>query len=210
MKKKLFLQRTLDGLFPAPAIPLAHKDPYTLLVAVVLSAQCTDLRVNQVTPALFAKASTPAAMVALGEEGIRECIRACGLARTKAHALYTLSRQLLERYAGQVPKTLEDLESLAGVGHKTASVVLVQAFGKAAFPVDTHIHRLAVRWGLSRGKNVQEVERDLKAFFPKKSWGKIHLQMILYGRSYCPARGHKEEHCPICLHLAQGGSDKSR
>lgn len=188
----------LDHYFPHPEIPLHHKDPFTLLISVLLSAQCTDARVNQVTPHLFVKASTPEQMAVLSEEEIFECIRSCGLARNKAKAIKALSRILLERYGGIVPDSLEELESLPGVGHKTASVVMVQAFHKPAFPVDTHIMRCAVRWGLSDSSQVKEVERALKEAFPKKDWGKRHLQIILFARTYCQARRHDVHTCPIC------------
>ncbi len=188
----------LDGLYPAPPIPLAHDDPFTLLVAVVLSAQCTDARVNQVTPALFARARTPAAMAALGAPAIQELIATCGLAPSKARAIQGLSERLVRDHGGRVPADMEALEALPGVGHKTASVVMAQAFGVPAFPVDTHIHRLAARWGLSSGKNVVETERDLTAVFPRECWNARHLQMIYFGREHCPARGHDPARCPIC------------
>lgn len=188
----------LEELFPNPEIPLSHTSPYTLLIAVLLSAQCTDARVNLVTPVLFSQADTPEEMILLSPEEIEEIIRPCGLAPTKSKAIWKLSLDLIENHKSQVPKTLEELEKLPGVGHKTASVVLIQAFGKPAFPVDTHIHRLAHRWGLSSGRSVQQTEKDLKNLFPKKMWNKIHLQIIYYARKYCPARGHKIEKCPIC------------
>ena len=188
----------LDELYPAVDIPLEHEDPFTLLVAVVLSAQTTDKLVNAVTPALFARASTPERMAALPLEEIQSLIRRIGLTQGKARNLKRLSEILVETHAGRVPRTLEELEALPGVGHKTASVVLNQAFGLAAFPVDTHIHRLAARWGLSSGKNVETTERDLKRVFPEESWGKIHLQIIYFGREYCPALYHDLEACPIC------------
>lgn len=191
----------LDQYFPHPEIPLQHKDPYTLLIAVLLSAQCTDLRVNQVTPLLFAKASTPEQMAELSEEEICECIRSCGLAPTKAKAIRELSKILAAQYAGIVPASFEALESLPGVGHKTASVVMVQAFHQPAFPIDTHILRCAVRWGLTDSKQVKEVERVLKEAFPKKDWGKRHLQIILFARTFCTARGHDIHACPICSKL---------
>jgi len=175
-----------------------HEDPYTLLIAVLLSAQCTDVRVNQVTPKLFARASTPEAMLKLSVDEIREIIRPCGLSPSKAKAIAELSQVLVSAYAGQVPKTFEELEALRGVGHKTASVVMVQAFGVPAFPVDTHIHRLAARWGLSQAKNVEQTERDLKKLFASETWGRVHLQFIYFGREYCPARGHDLTACPIC------------
>ncbi len=192
------IQQILDQLFPEPPIPLEHQDPYTLLVAVVLSAQCTDERVNKVTPQLFQMADNPQKMAALSVETIQEMIRPCGLSASKASAIHRLSTLLLEKHNAQVPESFEALESLPGVGHKTASVVMSQAFGHPAFPVDTHIHRLAARWGLSSGKNVQTTEADLKALFPPKSWNKLHLQIIFFGRSYCPARGHHPTQCPIC------------
>jgi endonuclease-3 len=188
----------LDGLYPSVDIPLDHQDPFSLLIAVVLSAQTTDKLVNQVTPALFARAATPEAMAALDVDEIRTLIRRIGLTDTKARNLKRLSEILVEKHGGQVPKTLEELEELPGVGHKTASVVLNQAFGLAAFPVDTHIHRLAARWGLSSGKNVEKTERDLKAVFAEESWGKVHLQIIYFGREYCPALYHDLDACPIC------------
>jgi endonuclease-3 len=188
----------LDALFPETPIPLQHDDPYTLLIAVLLSAQCTDERVNKITPILFARAHTPQDMVQLSVEEIKEIIKPCGLSPAKSKAIWELSRILLEKHKGQVPQTFEELEALPGVGHKTASVVMSQGFGFPAFPVDTHIHRLAARWGLSTGKSVEQTERDLKALFPKSSWNKLHLQIIFFGRAYCPARGHDKEKCPIC------------
>jgi endonuclease III len=188
----------LDELFPMPAIPLDHGDAFQLLVAVVLSAQTTDARVNLVTPALFAKAPDPAAMARLTETQIHAFIRTCGLAPGKAKNLRALSKILVEKHGGQVPRTFEELEALPGVGHKTASVVMVQAFGIPAFPVDTHIWRLAGRWGLSRAKNVEEVERDLKRLFPEDRWHALHLQIIYFGRTYCPALRHDPKACPIC------------
>lgn len=188
----------LDTLYGEIPIPLQHSDGYTLLIATLLSAQCTDLRVNSVTPLLFAKASTPEAMITLSVEEIQAIIRPCGLSKKKAEAIFELSRLLLEKFQGKVPSEEKELESLPGVGHKTASVVLSQWFGKAAFPIDTHIHRLAKRWGLTRGKRVEETEKDLKKLFPKKSWNRLHLQMIYFGREYCKARGHIPSSCPIC------------
>ncbi len=188
----------LENLYPETPVPLDHKDAYTLLISVLLSAQCTDVRVNQVTPFLFAKADNPADMVKLSVEEIRDIIRPCGLSPKKSRAIYELSHILLEKYNGAVPQSFEALEALPGVGHKTASVVMSQAFGVPAFPVDTHIHRLATRWGLTNGKNVVQTERDLKAVFPEQTWNKLHLQIIFFGREYCPARGHKLEVCPIC------------
>lgn len=188
----------LNQLYPDPAIPLKHHSPYTLLIAVLLSAQCTDARVNLVTPHLFAKANTPQQMVQLSIKEIEESIRSCGLAPRKAKAIWELSQILIQQHAGNVPGSFELLEELPGVGHKTASVVMSQAFGKAAFPVDTHIHRCAHRWGLSSGKNVEQTEADLKRLFAKKYWNKLHLQIIYFAREYCPARNHCIESCPIC------------
>lgn len=192
------IRAQLAALYPNPPIPLDHSDPYTLLIAVLLSAQTTDVRVNQVTPALFALARTPQAMAELPVERILAAIRTCGLAPAKAKNISALSRLLLERHGGQVPRTLEELEALPGVGHKTASVVMTQAFGVPTFPVDTHIHRLAERWGLSDGSSVEKTERDLKALFPESSWNKLHLQIIYFGREHCPALRHDMQHCPIC------------
>ena len=188
----------LDSYFPDPAIPLKHKDPYTLLIAVLLSAQSTDARVNTVTPALFALANKPETMAAQSYQEVEDIIRPVGLAPKKARAIVDLSAILHTQYAGIVPSDLESLEALPGVGHKTASVVQIQAFGIPAFPVDTHIHRLAYRWKLSTGKNVVKTEEDLKRVFPPESWAKVHLQMIYFGRKFCPARGHHPEQCPIC------------
>ena len=179
----------LDRLFPETPIPLVHQDPYTLLVAVVLSAQCTDERVNKVTPLLFERASTPAEMVTLTVPEIESIIRPCGLSPAKSKNIHALSNILLQSHRGEVPSTFEELESLPGVGHKTASVVMSQAFGVPAFPVDTHIHRLMTRWGLTSGRNVTETERDAKKLFPRETWNKLHLQIIFYGRKYSPARG---------------------
>lgn len=192
------IHRILEELYPETPIPLRHEDAYTLLVAVVLSAQCTDERVNQITPALFARADNPADMARVPVDEIREIIKPCGLSPAKSKAISELSRLIVEKHGGQVPESFEELEKLPGVGHKTASVVMSQAFGHPAFPVDTHIHRLAARWGLSSGKNVEQTERDLKALFPENSWNKLHLQIIYFGRQYCPARGHQNEKCPIC------------
>ncbi len=188
----------LDELYPLPAIPLDHQDPFTFLCAVLLSAQTTDKKVNQVTPALFARAPTPAAMAALEVAEIQALIREVGLAPTKAKHLREMARLLVERHEGEVPASFEALEALPGVGHKTASVVMVQAFGVPAFPVDTHIHRLAQRWGLSDGSNVERTEADLKKHFPVDEWHRRHLQIIYFGREHCPARGHEAERCPIC------------
>lgn len=198
-KEKIqFITNKLEELFPETPIPLEHYSPYTLLIAVLLSAQCTDVRVNQITPLLFAKADTPEDMILLSIEEIQEIIRPCGLSPAKSKAIWNLSNILLNKFNGQVPANFEDLESLPGVGHKTASVVMSQAFGFPAFPVDTHIHRLATRWGLTSGKNVEQTEADLKRLFPEQIWNKLHLQIIFMGRSYCPARGHNPDTCPIC------------
>jgi endonuclease III len=199
---------TLEELYPQVEPSLDFTDPYTTLVAVLLSAQCTDARVNLVTPALFALADNPAAMAQQPVEQIRRIIRPCGLAPRKALAIRDLSRLLLENHAGQVPRTLEELEALPGVGHKTAQVVVSQAFGQPAFPVDTHIHRLAYRWGLSTGKNVERTERDLKRLLPCEKWNKLHLQIIFFGRQYCPARGHVPSSCPLCSRLGRKKMDR--
>ena len=188
----------LDDLYPETPIPLDHKDSYTLLVAVLLSAQSTDKKVNQITPALFARASSPQKMVTLKVAEIQEIIREIGLAPTKARNIHLMAQQLIDRHGGEVPCDIEALENLAGVGHKTASVVMVQSFGVPAFPVDTHIHRLASRWGLSKARNVVETEKNLKALFPKEEWHRRHLQIIFFGREYCPARNHSLVNCPIC------------
>jgi endonuclease-3 len=192
------IDRILDELYPEVPVPLDHRDAYTLLVAVLLSAQCTDERVNKVTPALFARAETPAAMAEVPVDEIREIIKPCGLSPAKSKNISALSRLLCENYGGDVPADFEALEALPGVGHKTASVVMAQAFGVPAFPVDTHIHRLAARWGLSSGRNVTETERDLKALFPRERWNRLHLQIIFFGRQHCPARGHDLRECRIC------------
>lgn len=197
-EKALRIAKILDELFPQPPVPLEHGDPFTLLVAVLLSAQTTDAQVNKVTPGLFAKAPDAHAMARLSEKEIHSLIRTCGLAPTKAKNLNKLAQILIDKYDGRVPETFEELEALPGVGHKTASVVMAQAFGKPAFPVDTHIHRLAQRWGLSNGSTVERTERDLKKVFPEETWGDVHLQIIHFGRSYCPARGHSPAACPIC------------
>ena len=193
-----FISDTLDELFPDPPIPLDYTSPFTLLVAVVLSAQCTDIRVNQVTKVLFKSADTPKKMVKLGVERIAEIIKPCGFFNTKSRNIYNLSKTLVEKYDGEVPRTFEELEALPGVGHKTASVMMIHAFKVPAFPVDTHIHRLAKRWGLSDGSSVEQTEADLKKIFPKEEWEKRHLQIIYFGRTYCKAMGHKPENCPIC------------
>lgn len=197
-EKSRYIRETLDELYPVTPIPLSHQDPYTLLVAVLLSAQCTDERVNQITPLLFARADNPFDMAKVPVEEIQAIIRPCGLSPAKSKAISGLSQILAETYQGNVPQTFEELEALPGVGHKTASVVMSQAFGFPAFPVDTHIHRLAQRWGLTSGKNVEQTEKDLKAIFPEESWNKLHLQIIFYGRQFCPARGHDPQKCRIC------------
>lgn len=197
-EKALAIAQILDRLYPEVPVPLSHTDPYTLLVAVILSARCTDVKVNQVTPFLFKKAHTAKAMASLDVDVIKEIIKPCGLSPAKSKNIKEMSRILTEDYGGKVPETFAELEALPGVGHKTASVVMAQAFGVPAFPVDTHIHRLARRWGLSDGKNVEKTEADLKKLFPKETWNKLHLQIIYFGREYCPARGHVKEDCPIC------------
>jgi endonuclease-3 len=191
----------LDEWIPDPKIPLHYKDPFTLLIATLLSAQCTDAKVNQVTPKLFARAHTPKQMAALDPKEVEAIIRPCGLAPTKSRAIVQLSKDLVNIFEARVPASLKELEKLPGVGRKTASVVLIHAFEKSAFPVDTHIHRCAKRWKLSVGKNVQQTERDLKKLFPPSQWAKLHLQMILFARKYCPARGHKKDDCPICRRI---------
>ncbi len=188
----------LDDHYPAVPIPLDHSDPYTLLVAVVLSAQTTDKKVNEVTPALFRRAPTPAALAEVPESEVRDLIRQIGLAPQKAKALVATGRLLVERHGGVVPRTFTELEALPGVGHKTASVVMSQAFGIPAFAVDTHIHRLAARWGLSTGKSVEQTERDCKRLFPRDTWNRRHLQVIQFGRDFCPALHHDLTACPIC------------
>ncbi|MFK7830826.1 MAG: endonuclease III [Congregibacter sp.] len=195
-----FILQRLQELYPTTPVPLAHSNPFTLLVAVLLSAQCTDERVNQVTPALFKRASSPQQMVQVSVEDIRAIIRPCGLSPQKAKAIAGLSKILMDSYAGEVPADMDALETLPGVGHKTASVVMSQAFGEPAFPVDTHIHRLAQRWGLSSGKNVTQTEKDLKRLFPREHWNRLHLQIIFYGREYCSARGCDGRVCEICRH----------
>jgi len=187
--KVKYLIKELENLFPEVPVPLNHKDPYTLLIAVLLSAQCTDERVNQITPNLFKKADNPYDMINLTIEEIKEIIRPCGLSPMKSKGIYGLSKIIIEKHNGLVPKTFEDLEELPGVGHKTASVVMSQAFGFPAFPVDTHIHRLMYRWGLSNGSNVKQTEKDAKRIFPQENWNKLHLQIIFYARQYSPARG---------------------
>lgn len=197
-ERAAYILNRLQELYPDPPVPLDHKDPYTLLIAVLLSAQCTDVRVNQITPLLFARADTPEAMVEVPEEEIRAIIRPCGLSPMKAKGIAGLSRMLVDQYDGVVPADMAALETFPGVGHKTASVVMSQAFGVPAFPVDTHIHRLAQRWGLTSGKNVVQTERDLKRLFPESSWNALHLQIIFYGRDHCTARGCDGTVCEIC------------
>lgn len=197
-QKALDIAERLEGYYPETPIPLDHKDPYTLLIAVLLSAQCTDERVNKITPLLFAEADNPYDMIKMTVEEIKAIIRPCGLSPMKSKGIYGLSRILIDKHDGEVPQSFEDLEELPAVGHKTASVVMSQAFGVPAFPVDTHIHRLAHRWCLSTGKNVKQTEKDLKRLFPKELWNKLHLQIIYFGREYCPARSHDMHTCPIC------------
>lgn len=197
-EKAAKIHTLLNELYPETPVPLDHTSPYTLLIAVLLSAQCTDKRVNLSTPGLFGAANTPAAMIQLTVEEIRGWIRPCGLSPTKAKNIHALSHLLLERHQGEVPASFEALEALPGVGHKTAGVVMAQSFGVPAFPVDTHILRLAGRWGLSKARNVDEVERDLKALFPRSSWNSLHLQIIFFGREHCPSRSHDFAGCPIC------------
>lgn len=197
-EKVAAITEILEKLYPETPVPLHHKDAYTLLIAVLLSAQCTDERVNKVTPALFELADNPADMMLQKVEDIKAIIRPCGLSPRKSKAIHELSRILVEEHNSEVPQSFEELETLPGVGHKTASVVMAQAFGVPAFPVDTHIHRLAYRWALSTGKNVVQTEKDLKRLFPKEKWNKLHLQIIFFGREHCPARGHDATTCPIC------------
>ena len=188
-EKVEFIIKSLEELYPKTPIPLNHKDPYTLLIAVLLSAQCTDERVNQITPKLFKIADSPKKMIKLSIKEIEDIIRPCGLSPMKSKGIFGLSKMIIEKHDGKVPKNFKDLEAFPSVGHKTASVVMSQAFGFPAFPVDTHIHRLMFRWGLTNGKNVETTEKDAKRLFPKKLWNKLHLQIIYYGREYCPARG---------------------
>jgi endonuclease-3 len=200
-----WIGKRLEELYPTVDVPLKHSDAYTLLVAVILSAQCTDRRVNLVTPALFAQADTPEKMVRLGPENIKALIATCGLANNKAKALYEMSKILIAEHGGKVPNTFQALEKLPGVGHKTASVIMAQAFGVPAFPVDTHIHRLAQRWKLTNGKSVEQTEADLKKLFPAERWNKLHLQLISYGREHCTARGCRQEtRCELCQALFPG------
>lgn len=209
MEKVRFIQDTLENLYPETPIPLDHRDPYTLLVAVLLSAQCTDARVNLITPSLFGRADNPFDMAKVPVDEIREIIRPCGLSPRKSKAISELSHILIEEHGGEVPAEWDSLEALPGVGHKTASVVMSQAFGFPAFPVDTHIHRLAWRWGLTNGKNVVQTEKDLKRLFPEEKWNKLHLQIIFFGREYCKARGHEPSDCPICSVAGRANLKKS-
>ena len=202
-EKVTFVMEELDKLYPEIPIPLDHKDHYTLLIAVLLSAQSTDARVNKITPILFKKADTPEAMIKLNEEEIRTIIKPVGLSPMKSKGIYGLSRILIDKYEGKVPQSFEALEALPSVGHKTASVVMSQAFGIPAFPVDTHIHRLMYRWGLSNGKNVIQTEKDAKRLFPKNRWNDLHLQIIWYGREYCPARGWNIENDKISMTIGR-------
>ena len=202
-EKVEFIIETLEALYPEVPVPLNHKDNYTLLIAVLLSAQCTDERVNQITPHLFALADNPYDMLKLSVEEIKAIIRPCGLSPMKSKGIYGLSKILVEEHEGKVPQSFEALEKLPGVGHKTASVVMSQGFGVPAFPVDTHIHRLMYRWTLSSGKNVVQTEKDAKRLFPEVLWNKLHLQIIFFGREYCPARGHKPHNCPICKEIGR-------
>ena len=197
--RALFVMRRLHELYPTTPIPLHHRNTFELLVAVLLSAQCTDERVNTVTPALFKLANSAKGMQHVSQEDIYKIVRPCGLAPQKSKAISNLSKILVELYAGEVPESIEDLETLPGVGHKTASVVMSQGFGQPAFPVDTHIHRLAQRWGFTSGKNVKQTEHDLKKIFPKSAWNKLHLQIIFYGREFCTARGCDGRICEICI-----------
>jgi endonuclease III len=198
LERAAYIQRRLSELYPETPVPLDHRDAYTLLIAVLLSAQCTDVRVNQITPALFALAATPEAMAKVPAADIEAIVRPCGLGPQKARAISRLSQLLIEHHNGEVPADLEALEALPGVGHKTAQVVMAQAFGIPSFPVDTHIHRLAQRWQLTNGRSVIQTERDLKSLFPREAWNALHLQIIFYGREYCTARGCNGTNCEIC------------
>lgn len=207
-EKATYIVEELEKLYPETPIPLDHTDPYTLLVAVLLSAQCTDKRVNEITPLLFKRANNPFDMIKLSVEEIKEIIRPCGLSPRKSQAIYTLSEMLIEKYGGEVPQSFEALEELPGVGHKTASVVMSQAFGVPAFPVDTHIHRLLTRWGITSGKNVEQTEKDAKRLFPKELWNKLHLQIIFYGREYSPARAPKADKDYITAEIGTAAAKK--
>lgn len=209
LKRAADIDRRLAKLYPETPVPLDHKDPYTLLIAVLLSAQCTDKRVNEITPALFRLADQPAEMAKVSVEEVLAIVRPCGLGPQKAKAIVELSKILMDKFGGRVPETLEDLETLPGVGHKTAQVVIAQSFGVPSFPVDTHIHRLAKRWKLSRAKNVVMTERDLKDLFPRDHWNQLHLRIIFYGREYCSARGCDGSICPICATLKKAEQKKT-
>ena len=204
-EKVSFVINKLQELYPVIPIPLDHKDPYTLLVAVLLSAQCTDIRVNQVTPSLWELADNPKDMMRQNVDDIKAIIRPCGLSPQKSKAIHRLSEIIMEKHDGKVPETFEELEELPGVGHKTASVVMSQAFGVPAFPVDTHIHRLMYRWNLTNGKNVTQTEKDAKRLFPRELWNDLHLQIIFFGREYCKARPHDPLECPICSKVGRAG-----
>ena len=208
-EKVEYVVQQLEKLYPETPVPLDHRDPYTLLIAVLLSAQCTDERVNKITPSLFERANNPFDMVKLDVQQIKSIIRPCGLSPRKSQAIYTLSGMLINQYDGQVPADLNALEELPGVGHKTASVVMSQAFGVPAFPVDTHIHRLMYRWGFSNGKNVVQTEKDAKRLFPENLWNKLHLQIIFYGREYSPARGVKRDVDFITMQIGRKSVIKS-
>ena len=207
-EKSKYIIDELERLYPETPVPLDHKDAYTLLIAVLLSAQCTDARVNQITPLLFSKADNPYDMIKLSVEEIKEIIRPCGLSPRKSQAIYTLSEMLIELHGGEVPASFEALENLPGVGHKTASVVMAQAFNVPAFPVDTHIHRLLTRWGITSGKNVDQTEKDAKRLFPEDKWNKLHLQIIFYGREYSPARSPKADKDYITMHIGTAKAKK--
>ncbi len=202
-EKVRIVMDTLERLYPDVSVPLDHRDPYTHMIAVLLSAQCTDARVNVIAPQLFARARTPTRMVELGVAEIEAIIRPCGLAPRKSRAIRDLSQILLDRHQGKVPASLEELEKLPGIGHKSAQVVMAQDFGVPSFPVDTHIHRLAFRWGLSTGRSVERTEKDLKRLFPRERWNKLHLQIIYFGREHCPARGHDPYACPLCSRVGR-------
>ena len=202
-EKVNFVLEELGNRYPEPPVPLDHKDPYTLLIAVLLSAQCTDERVNKITPKLFARADNPYDMVKMSREEIQDIIRPCGLSPMKSKGIYGLSQILIEKYGGEVPEDMAALEELPAVGHKTASVVMIQAFNTPAFPVDTHIHRLLTRWTLTTGKSVTQTEKDAKRLFPIETWIKLHLQIIYFGREFCPARGHIPQDCPICSKIGR-------
>ena len=204
-KRADYILNQLEEYYPETPIPLDHKDPYTLLIAVLLSAQCTDIRVNQVTPSLWELADNPKDMMRQNVDDIKAIIRPCGLSPQKSKAIHRLSEIIMEKHDGKVPETFEELEELPGVGHKTASVVMSQAFGVPAFPVDTHIHRLMYRWNLTNGKNVTQTEKDAKRLFPRELWNDLHLQIIFFGREYCKARPHDPLECPICSKVGRAG-----